>query len=155
MWYILMGIVTPSKAHKERRKFPFLKAFARIGTISGAAKACRISRDAVHDWRRNDESFARAFEHAKRQHEDEPFRSVESSLIFFTDVVRPIIPAEAWPKVASALAIAIVNLKNDLKGGRRMAVSRPGEVVDVSLSPNGFEEVAVPNRARETSTNDL
>ena len=78
---------------RQQRKSRFLKAFVRVGTIAGAAKASRISRDAAHDWLNSDESFARQFAHAKRQHKDEPFRSLESSLIFFTDKMRPAIPA--------------------------------------------------------------
>lgn len=148
-------MASSSKAHKEHRKLPFLKALARIGNVSGAAKAARISRDAVYDWLHNDASFVREFAHAKRQHEDEPFRSLESSLIFFTDIVRPLVDRSAWPRVATALAIAVANLKNDLKGGRRLASARTGVVAEVSLSPHGFEEVAIPNRARGTSANDL
>ncbi len=151
-----MGVMTAStRARKEHRKLPFLKAFVRIGTISGAAKAARISREQVHRWIRTDESFAREYAHAKRRHENEPFRALESSLIFFTDIVRPLIQREAWPRVATALAIAVANLKNDLKGGRRRAVALTGEVAEVSLSLNGFEEVAVPNRDRDNSANDL
>lgn len=95
------------------------------------------------------------FDHAKRKREDEPFRTLESSLIFFTDIVRPLIDRASWPRVASALAIAVANLKNDLKGVRRRAGVRMGEVVESSQSPNGFGEVAIPNRGRENSTNDL
>ncbi len=142
-------------SQRQHRKARFLKAFKRIGTISGAAKASRISRDAVHDWLNTDDSFVRQFAHTKRLHKDEPFRALESSLIFFTDIVRPLIPAASWPRVATALAIAVANLKNDLKGGRHAASARSGEVAEVSLSPNRFGEVAIPNRGRESSANDL
>lgn len=150
-----MGRMASPRAHKEHRKFPFLKAFARVGTITGAAKAARISRDAVHDWLRNDESFARAFAHAKRTREEEPFRCLDSGLVFFTGVVRPLIPPANWPSVASALAIAVANLKNDLKGGGRHASVRSGKVAEFTRSLNGFEEVAIPNRARGNSAHDL
>ncbi len=138
-------------ARKEHRKSPFLKAFVRIGTISGAARAVRISRDAVHDWIRNDESFARQLEHAKRKHLDEPFRSLESSLVLVSDVVRPLVAPELWPRIAAALAIAVAHLKHDLTG----SIARPGKVAKGSLAHDAFEEVAVPNRARETFANDL
>ncbi len=53
------------KAYKESRKAPFLEAFARIGTIVGAADAVGISRYAVHDWKRKDPAFAEAFNQAE------------------------------------------------------------------------------------------
>lgn len=142
-------------SQRQHRKSRFLKAFVRIGTISGAAKASRISRDAVHDWLNTDESFVRQYAHAKRRHNEEPFRALESSLIFFTDIVRPLVDRASWPRVATALAIAVANLKNDLKGGRRLAGARSGEVTEVSLSPHRFGEVAIPNRGREHSVDDL
>jgi hypothetical protein len=54
-----------SKAIKENKKAPFLEAFARIGTISGAAEAVGISRYAVHDWKNNDPAFDEAFRQAE------------------------------------------------------------------------------------------
>ncbi len=140
---------------RQQKKSRFVKAFARIGTITGAAKASRVSRDAVYDWIKNDESFVRQFAHAKRQHDNEPFQSLDTSLTFFTDLVKPIIPVSVWPKVASTLALAIANLKNDLKGGRRTAIPLTGEVAEFSLSPSRFEEVALLNCERENSANDL
>lgn len=137
------------------KKLVFLKAFARVGSISGAARAVRISRDAVHDWINRDESFARQFDHAKCRRKEDPFQSLNSSLIFITDVIRPHISRDAWPRVASAIAIAMANLKNDLKGGRRRALARTGEVAEMSLSRYGFEGVAIPNRGQDSSANDL
>lgn len=145
----------PTKANKEHLKFPFLKAYARTGSISGAAKAVRISRSQVHRWLHNDATFARGYVHAKRQSKNQEFASLESSLIFFTDIVRPIIPAGYWPRVASELAIAVTNLKNDLKGGRRRAIPLSGEVAEISLSPKRSEGVAILERDSENSANDL
>lgn len=57
-----------SRARKEHKKVPFLNALTRIGSISTAAKAVRISRDAVHDWKRSDPAFMKAFHVAKNQY---------------------------------------------------------------------------------------
>lgn len=151
-----MGVMSPyHKARKEHRKLPFLKAFVRIGTISGAAKACRISRDAVHDWINNDESFSREVAHAKRRRDEEAFMDVDAALVFMTGVIRPAIPKDVWPRVASALAIAVANLKNDLKGGRRHASPLTGQVTESSLPRIRIEDVAIPVRGRDNSVDDL
>lgn len=137
---------TMARAHKEHRKLPFLKALSRIGTIVGAAKFCRISRDAVHDWRGNDPSFERAFQNAKRRHENEPFELVESTIVMVKDVVRPVIPANLWPRITAEITLAMVNLKRDIKaGGRIHRVAPSGHLAGLSLSPEGFEDVAIPN----------
>ncbi len=151
-----MGVMSPyHKARKEHRKLPFLKAFGRIGTISGAARACRISRDAVHDWINNDESFAREMSHAKRRFQDEAFMDVYAALVFMTSVIRPVIPKDVWPRVAATLAIAVANLKNDLKGGRRNASNLTGQVAESSLPRMRIEDVAIPIRGRDCSADDL
>ncbi len=145
----------PSSTHarKEHRKLPFLKAFARIGTVARAAKASRISRDAVYDWRRNDPSFERAFQNAKRRHDNELFATVDSAVVFFKDVIRPIIPENLWPRVVAELAIASTNLKRDLKeGGCRNRAIPSGEMAEVSLSPRTVRDVAVQGRDNDTST---
>ncbi len=142
-------------ARKEHRKSPFLKAFARVGTISGAAKAARISRDAVHDWRRNDPSFARMFAQAKRRHKSEAFPGLDSSVVFLKSVIKPFIPQSQWLSISAAIAAAVINLNTDLKGGRRRMGARTGEVVEPSLPHNGFDGVAISNRGRDGSANDL
>jgi len=144
-----------SRARKEHRKFPFLKAYALLGSIRSAAKRTRISRDAVHDWLRKDASFCRAFANAKKQFENQEFAGLESALVFFTHIVRPIIPKDCWPRIASELAIGMSNLKNDLKGGRRYAVPLTGEVAEVSLSRDGSKGVTVHDRDIENSAHDL
>lgn len=139
-------------AHKEHRKLPFLKAFARIGSISGAAKASRISRDAVYDWRRNDPSFERQFQNARHTYENQPFATVDSSLIFFKDIIRPIVPAAYWPRISAELALATTNLKNGLKEGRHRRLDAPSvKSAVVSLSLDGFADVAIPNRGHDAS----
>lgn len=140
-----------TSAHKEHRKLPFLKAFVRIGSITGAAKASRISRDAVHDWRRNDPSFERAFQHAKRKHAQAPFDIVHSAVKFCKDVIKPVIPFELWPKIAAELAIAIAHLERDLKEGRTRRVVPSGETAEVSLLHSRFEDVAIQNCNKGTS----
>jgi hypothetical protein len=144
-----------TRARKEHRKFPFLKALSVLGSISRAAKATRVSRDFVYDCKKNDPTFARGLAHALRQYKNQEFADIESTLVFFTDIVRPIIPAECWPRIASELAIAMSNLKNDLRGERRRAVPLTGEVAEVSLSPKRFEGVAILDRDIGNSANDL
>jgi hypothetical protein len=58
-------MVEPYRARKKEKQKPFLKALERMGKITLAARAVRISRDAVHDWRRKDLNFARQFLVAK------------------------------------------------------------------------------------------
>lgn len=138
-----------ARARNETRKLPFLKALVRTGTISGAAKASRISRDAVYDWRRNDPSFERAFLNAKRRHENEPFALVESAMVMFKDVVRPVVPATLWPRITAEITLAMVNLKRDIKeGDHRRLVPPSGNLAGVSLS-EGFEDVAISNCGSE------
>jgi hypothetical protein len=140
-----------SRARKERRKLPFLKALARIGTISGAARASRISRDAVYDWLRADPSFSREFQSAKRCHEKEPFEVVHASVGFFKDVIHPIIPVDLWPKVVVELALAVTHLENDLKEGRHVMAAPSEEMAEVSLTPRRVLDVAIPIRVRDAS----
>ena len=142
-------------AHKERLKFPFLKNLTTLGSITLAARKTRLSRQTIHRWLSDDATFRRAYNHAKHQYDNQAFLGLESALVFFASVVRPLIPVECWPRVASEIAIAMSNLKNDLKGGRRKAVPLSGEVTEVSLSPNRFEGVAILNRDRENSGHDL
>ncbi len=71
------------KAYKEHKKAPFLVAFSRIGTISGAAEAVGISRYAVIDWRRNDSQFKEDFEKCE---------------VEFTDRIESIVHDEALKK---------------------------------------------------------
>lgn len=70
-------------AYKEHKKAPFLEAFSRIGTISGAAIAVGISRYAVIDWRKNDPQFKSDF---------------EKSELNFTDRIEAIVHDEALKK---------------------------------------------------------
>lgn len=144
-----------SRARKEHRKFPFLKALSSVGSISLAARKVRVSRSQVHRWLHNDSTFRRAYAHAKHQFKNQAFAELESSLRFFTDIVRPLIPLTVWPRVASELAIAASNLKTDLIGGRRRAVPLSGKVAEISLSPKRFEGVAILDRDNENSAHDL
>ncbi len=120
-----------------------------------AARATRISCDAVHDWINNDPTFARAFAQAKRQYKNMGFCELETALAFFSNIARPIIPRDSWPRVVTALTIAMTNLKNDLKGGRRLAVPLSGEVAEVSLSRERSKGVAIQDRDTENSAYDL
>ncbi len=150
-----------TRARKEHRKQPFLKVLARVGTIAGAAKASRISRDAVYDWRRTDPAFEQAFQNAKHRHVDQAFEIVDSTIVFIKDVVRPVIPSNLWPKVSAEIVIASINLKRDLKdGGPRQSPAHraihSGKLADVSLSPNRplpirLEDVAIPDCDSGTS----
>ena len=136
-------------ARKEHRKLPLLKAFARMGTIARAAKACRLSRDAVYDWRRNDPSFERAFHNARRKFKEGSFDVVRSSVGFCKDVIQPLIPLELWPKVSAELAIAIMNLERDIKEGRPVRAVPSENMAEVSLSRPRFADVAIPDGDRD------
>lgn len=53
------------KPRKDHLKEPFLRAFPKIGTISGAGKAVGVSRFTVLIWRKLDKEFDEKFKHAK------------------------------------------------------------------------------------------
>ncbi len=145
-----------TRARKEHKKAPFLKAFARIGTISGAAKASRISRDAIHDWRRNDASFERMFQQARVRREEIDFTVLDNALSLLVQVIKPLIDMSEWPRITAELGLAMANMKQDLKeGGRPRAIAPSGNLADVSLSQQGSEDVAIPDRGSETSAADL
>ena len=64
----------------------------------------------------------------------------------FRDVIRPIIPANLWPRITAELALVSINLKRDLKAGGRPHRAIPsGKLAGMSLLPDGFEDVAIPN----------
>lgn len=50
---------------RHHKKLAFLKAYARLGTITHAAEAAGINRDTHSDWLRKDPDYAEAFEEAK------------------------------------------------------------------------------------------
>ena len=56
--------LTKKPAYKEDKKQSFLEAFARIGTICGAADAVDIHRDTVYSWRKQDPAFKDSLERA-------------------------------------------------------------------------------------------
>lgn len=58
------------KALKEHKKEPFLKAYARLGTDSAAARAVGISRYAAIEWKKNDPAFYAAYVDARDQLKD-------------------------------------------------------------------------------------
>ena len=136
------------KARKEHRKAPFLKAFTALGTISRAAKATRISRNAVHDWLRNDPSFRREFIHAKKKHKSIYLVDAETAFSLFMNAIRRIIPSDLWPKGVSEAAIALSNLKS----GRHYAAPHLGNVAGVSLL---FGGTACADSDNETFAYDL
>jgi hypothetical protein len=92
---------------KERKAPLFLKAFVRFGKVWPAARAARISRDAIYDWLRNDPSFRRDFEEAKRVHASAETAKLSHHLDFFCAVVRPVVPPTIWPRIAAAVNLAV------------------------------------------------
>jgi hypothetical protein len=91
------------------KKQSFLKAFVRFGKVWPAARAVRISRDAVYDWLRLDPAFRRDFEQAKRVHQSEETRKLSEHLDFFCRIVRPVVPLTVWPRIAAAVNLAVTN----------------------------------------------
>ncbi len=105
---------------------------------------------------RNDPSFNRCVIEAKRRHVDEEFQTLDSTLNLFCDIVRPIVPRAIWPKIHAELALAVTNLKHDLKvGGSRRTAAPSGHLAELSLAPIRFEEVALSHRDRRSSALDL
>jgi hypothetical protein len=148
------------RAYKENRKIPFLKALARIGTISGAARTVRISRDAVHDWRRNDPSFERLFQMAKLRHAESIDVSLETAFSLFENIAHRVVPQHLWARLSAEIAIGCVNLKKDLRdGGSKQSVSS-GNMAGFPLSlnrrlPGRFVDVAIPYCGNGNSASNL
>lgn len=141
--------------YKAARQNPFLNALARIGTTAGAARAARISRDAVYDWRRTDPSFERLFKQALKKHQAADELGIETALGFFENVARRAIPQPYWARLSAELAIAVTNLKNDLKGGGRSLTVPSRKVAEFPLSPKRFVDVAIPYRGNGNSAVNL
>jgi len=97
---------TASRAH---RKGTFLRAFARIGRIGAAARASRISRDAIHDWRRADPVFRRAFLVAKSEFHSTDSEHLRMHADFFLQAIRPHVAPPDWPATLSAVHLAVAN----------------------------------------------
>lgn len=131
------------RAHKEKKKVPFLKALARLGGISKASKAIRISRDAVHDWRRNDPAFAASFLLAKKAFKEKPETlSIDDALVFFTDALRRVVPDSIWARVHSRMQIAVSERKFRARGRSDSQRSSRNKEVDVSMPETAIERRA-------------
>lgn len=132
-------------SHKAHKKEHFLKAFAKYGTISRAAKAIRISRDAVHDWRQHDPAFASAFLLVKHliKTAPKPTLTIDDAIHFFSDAIKPLIPRDLWPIVVSELLLAGANqkFKERAKSGARSP--RAKEDVSVPCSPTEIPATSV------------
>lgn len=137
---------------RARKQSTFLKAFARVRTISAAAKAVRVSREQVHRWIKSDPTFARQFNHIKRQQIDEHFQSLETALQFFCQVVRPVTPLELWPRVTAELGLALANLKRDLKGA---TFASSGNTTRSFVLHDGGGNVAVLDRSSDDLVDNL
>src|ERR1044072_5008018 len=98
-----------SIARKGLKKGPFLKALARLGKIGRAAAAVKISRDAIHDWQRNDPFFARAVSAAKAAFQNADQAALQVHCDFFLSVIKPLVTDEEWPRISSSIALAIAN----------------------------------------------
>jgi hypothetical protein len=127
-------MVIYSRAHKENKKAPFLKAFARCGNITVAAKAVRISRYAVHDWRQNDPAFASAFLIAKAAFKSKPETlTINDAIDFFTDAIRPYVPDVLWPRIHSRIQIAAADRKFRARAESDSRAPSRTTKVDVSM----------------------
>ncbi len=103
-----MGIMSASPpAILEHKKQPFLKAFLKTGKVAPATRAVRISRDAVYDWLRADPSFRREFNRAKREKYDSKTSALSECLEFFLSIVKPILPANLYPRVVAATNLTL------------------------------------------------
>ena len=144
------------RAYKEHRKSAVIAAYARTGSIVGAARAARISTRQIHRWLKDDLSFAAALASAKLRQADENFQTLESALNLFCDIVRPIVPAGFWPRIRAELALAVANLRNELKERRSPPrAGSSGDLAGVSLPHRRAEDVAIQGRGRGTSALDL
>jgi hypothetical protein len=103
--------VSATIAILEHKKEPFLKAFQRTGKVAPATRAVRISRDAVYDWLRDDSSFRRRFNEAKRNKYDAKTGQLSECMEFFLSVVKPIVPSEVFPRIVSAINLTLATRK--------------------------------------------
>lgn len=100
-----------SPAILEHKKEPFLKALRRSGKVVPAARAVRISPDAIYDWLRADASFRRGFNQAKRERFDDETAQLSEALDLFLAIVRPIIPTELYPRIVAATNLTLSQRK--------------------------------------------
>lgn len=98
-------------AFKERHKPRFLRAFSRIGKIAPAAKATRISRDAVYDWLRTDEGFRRCFLQAREVCEGIQAEAFREHVWMFYAIVKDFIPLKLQPAVITELNIKLSQIE--------------------------------------------
>ncbi len=109
----------------EHKKQPFLKAFLRTGKVAPAARAVRISRDAVYDWRRDDPTFRREFNNAKRGAFDHKTSELALSFEYFLAAIRPVLPADVYPRVVAQINLTLTNRKfkaGSTSTGNRLSV---------------------------------
>jgi hypothetical protein len=133
-------MTSSTRAHKEAKKEPFLKALADFGSIAKATRAVRISRDAIHDWRRNDPAFAAAFLLAKAAFKTKPeILSIDDAMDFFTDAIRPFVPVALWPRIHSRIQIAASERKFKAHGHAASAVPSRAPQVSVPLPSHAYE----------------
>lgn len=143
-----------SHARTESKKLQFLKAFKRERTISGAAKAARISREQVHRWLNSDESFARLYEVSRSKKDRDEFQSFETAIQFFSQIVRPVVPPLLWPRITAELGLALANLRNDLKGAPQRGTPS-GKTAQSFILHGRHGGVAVSGRSMNGFVDDL
>lgn len=97
------------KAHKKHKQSPFLAAYAICGKISEACKRARISPDAIHDWRRKDPAFNRAFVRAKSNHLEKRISTIDRATFLLTSAIKPYVPETQWPQVCVKLTGAVIH----------------------------------------------
>lgn len=97
-----------SEARRVRRKRLFLKLFAELGTVTGAAGQAGVRPETVRAWRESDPEFARQYEEAAqlaadRLEEEARRRAVEGVLRKrFTRTGRPVIDPDTGKQYVEA-----------------------------------------------------
>lgn len=97
---------------REQKQKSFLKAFARSGKVAPAAKAVRISRDAVYDWLRLYPAFRLAMRDAKAVAASLAKRPAFRDVVWtFFRAVRDFIPTRDHARVLVELNITLAQIE--------------------------------------------
>ncbi len=99
---------TPRLQHKKE---PFLRALQRVGKVVPAARAVKISCDAVYDWIHSDPSFRRQFNLAKKNRFDSKTALMSDALDIFLRIAAPIVGPELYRQVVAAAHLGLTNHK--------------------------------------------
>lgn len=152
-----MGVMSAT-AHAilEHKKQPFLKAFLRTGKVAPAARAARVSRDFVYDALKNDASFRRQFNLAKRGIYDHRTAALSECFEFFLAIVKPIVPSDIYPRVVAAMNLTLMqrNFKDGSSSTAHSASRKQVRLPSFDVHPESANSVNDGSRNLHSGKNE-